>query len=156
MSDERVIPQSNYLNLNPGSEHALKQVRQWADQCFHHHPRCKNGAFYRRKTHHQWPSRLIKVGSTSNDEVRLCEFEEYSKIQNRNISYAALSYCWGDQEKYPNFSTTTNNISRLHQNIQVAKLPVTVQEAIIITRLMGIPYIWVDAICINYPNLPTG
>lgn len=61
------------------------------------------------------------------------------------IKYTALSYCWG---KSQNFVTTIDNLEGMREKIPWEKLPLTIQDAILITRGLGIRYIWVDALCI--------
>ncbi|KAF7587781.1 hypothetical protein BBP40_006716 [Aspergillus hancockii] len=55
--------------------------------------------------------------------------------------YTALSYCWG---KVGNLATTTEAISNRKDDIPWGVLPLTVQDAIRITRRQ-IRYIWIDA-----------
>lgn len=57
-----------------------------------------------------------------------------------------LSYCWGrgiDVAK-----TTTGKLEDRLRNFDIAPLPKSIQDAIILTRMMNICYLWVDAICI--------
>ncbi|OCL08802.1 HET-domain-containing protein, partial [Glonium stellatum] len=61
--------------------------------------------------------------------------------------YAALSYCWGKSKK-----TTTTTIHNLHEHIEAGfsyeLLGKTIQDAVSITRSIGVRYLWVDALCI--------
>jgi hypothetical protein len=59
--------------------------------------------------------------------------------------YLALSYCWGEDQ---NFVTTTANIGNRFAGISFDKLPKTFQDAVAITRHMGVRYLWIDALCI--------
>jgi hypothetical protein len=59
--------------------------------------------------------------------------------------YITLSYCWGP----PPFLTTTLANLENHKNaIPMLELPQTIYDAVIVTRGMGIRYIWIDALCI--------
>lgn len=61
----------------------------------------------------------------------------------------ALSYCWGTGR----FVTTTDNtIEERKSGIRLSYLPNTLKEAILITRSLGVRYIWVDALCIIQKN----
>jgi len=68
-----------------------------------------------------------------------------------HVKYAALSYCWGSRaESEAQLQTdSAKTESRYLNGIQVQELPPAVQDAVITTRLLGIPYLWVDAICIR-------
>jgi hypothetical protein len=59
--------------------------------------------------------------------------------------YAALSYVWGGQQTY---QTTIDTISEKVNGMPIAKLPKTIQDAIIVTRQLRIKYLWVDVFCI--------
>ena len=59
--------------------------------------------------------------------------------------YAALSYCWGAPQ--PLMLTTRNAV--LHgQAIDPNTLPRTIQDAVRVTRTLGLAFIWVDSLCI--------
>ncbi|KAF4627873.1 hypothetical protein G7Y89_g10279 [Cudoniella acicularis] len=70
---------------------------------------------------------------------------EATKAKARAGLYVALSYCWGNT---PNLVTTTKNISKMRDRIPWNKIPATIQDAISVTRGLGIQYLWVDALCI--------
>ena len=58
--------------------------------------------------------------------------------------YNTLSYCWGTQ----NTVLTHKNLAQFQKEIDLSTLSKTVQDAIEITISLGIPYLWIDAICI--------
>ncbi|KAM0421340.1 hypothetical protein ACHAPT_010871 [Fusarium lateritium] len=90
-----------------------------------------------------YPTRLIDVGHDQTSTVRLVVPGEEFPTQKPN--YFALSYCWGlgnDPAK------TTRNIEARRQAIDTAKLPKTIQDAIKLSQLVGVRYLWVDALCI--------
>ncbi|KAL2070009.1 hypothetical protein VTL71DRAFT_14689 [Oculimacula yallundae] len=63
--------------------------------------------------------------------------------------YAALSYVWGGADT---LMTTKNNLEELSQPgafvIRTDQIPKTIQDAMALTRAMGVRYLWVDAVCI--------
>lgn len=61
--------------------------------------------------------------------------------------YIALSYCWGTlgQQVLATKETVTKFMER---GIQLSNLPKTIQDAVVVTRRLGIPFLWVDALCI--------
>jgi hypothetical protein len=84
------------------------------------------------------PLRLIAVGS-GNGELRLIEnFHQIPK-------YAALSYCWGGDQDY---KTTLKNIRSYRQQLHLSPTARTIHDAILVTRKLGLKYLWVDALCI--------
>lgn len=59
--------------------------------------------------------------------------------------YAALSYCWGGPQSVTLTTLTMNDM--LH-GIATSAFPQTIQDAITVTRKLGLQYLWVDALCI--------
>ncbi|KAF2806749.1 HET-domain-containing protein [Mytilinidion resinicola] len=58
--------------------------------------------------------------------------------------YVALSYCWGG----PQVMTIKDTLQANMTGIALQTLSQTIQDAILVTRKLGIRYIWVDALCI--------
>jgi hypothetical protein len=67
----------------------------------------------------------------------------YSYISKTGNGYAALSYVWGDTQP----STREARGKRL-PNI----LPKVIQDAVLLTKKLGLKYLWVDKYCIDQSN----
>ena len=63
----------------------------------------------------------------------------------REGEYAALSYCWGG---YRGFLTERASLRDRCSGINFDDLPKLFQDAVIVTRSLGIRYLWIDALCI--------
>lgn len=61
-------------------------------------------------------------------------------------NYVCLSHRWDSSSKL-HTTTTTTLVSRKH-GIELSSLPPTFQDAIVITRALGLQYIWIDCLCI--------
>lgn len=59
--------------------------------------------------------------------------------------YVCLSHCWGKSNLN---RTLTSNLTANLEGIPVQKLSATFQQAIEVTRSLGLRYIWIDSICI--------
>jgi hypothetical protein len=59
--------------------------------------------------------------------------------------YVTLSHCWGDTQ--PLVSTKTTLDDRLY-GIKFQSLPKLFQDAVSITKKLGIKYLWIDSLCI--------
>ncbi|KAG5656902.1 hypothetical protein KAF25_011071 [Fusarium avenaceum] len=57
----------------------------------------------------------------------------------------ALSYCWGYSAI---LKTTRSTLKSMEQGIEIATLPAAYMDAIRLCREIGIPYLWIDALCI--------
>jgi hypothetical protein len=56
-----------------------------------------------------------------------------------------LSHCWG---KIKFFTLVNENLSDLRESIPCDKLTKTHREAIELTRILGVKYLWIDSLCI--------
>ncbi|KAK3369711.1 heterokaryon incompatibility protein-domain-containing protein [Lasiosphaeria ovina] len=134
---ERTIWQS----FGPGDDildGRFNVIRTWIQQCQLNHPRCK------LVRNVDLPTRLVKVDS-GTDAVRLVDAESLGNPTA--ISYTALSHCWGTRPQF--FCKTTRENEAKHRNkIPWDSLSKTYRDAIVATRKLGIPYIWIDSLCI--------
>lgn len=114
-------------------------IKPWVDDCVKNHHGCRE--VQQLGFEACAPTRLIDVGPTDEDTVKLVDTGDLSKPR-----YLILSYCWGasnDKSK-----TTQANIEQRRVSIQIAALPKTIRDAISVTRHLGVQYLWVDAMCI--------
>lgn len=90
------------------------------------------------------PSRLLQVGTDISAEVRL--------VENLSVSgqYMTLSYCWGSSRP---LTTTRGTLQQRKTKIALEDLPKTFRDAVHITRRLGIPYLWIDSLCIIQDEL---
>ncbi|KAK4096472.1 HET-domain-containing protein [Parathielavia hyrcaniae] len=114
----------------------LLTIRVWLQNCSHdpNHTSCRPQPFV--------PSRLVSVG-LDGLPPRLIHREKANG--NENMEYAALSYCWG---RLLPLRTTTTTLAQFTQELPPLLIPATFAEAMMIARAAGIPYIWIDALCI--------
>lgn len=120
-------------------ERVVEIARSWIMKCGIEHIECA------APTTSPLPTRIIDVGSMDTDDLpRLYQ-------TNGEISqYCALSYCWGKDE---NLTTTRDTRARRMSGIMWAELPKTFWDAIKITKMLGIRYLWIDALCIIQDDL---
>jgi hypothetical protein len=85
------------------------------------------------------PKRVIDLGP-DNESLSL-----YETSQNTGL-YAALSYCWGKGSTL--LKTTQSSLKSFKDHIPWEKLPKTLQDAIAITRKIGLKFVWIDCLCI--------
>ncbi|OOF94952.1 hypothetical protein ASPCADRAFT_507815 [Aspergillus carbonarius ITEM 5010] len=114
---------------------AVIHIRHWLKTCMEEHKQCSMNP----KT--SLPRRVIDIGCSDADKVSLYQ----PKLADAWSPYVAVSYCWGTEG---NLMTTKENIDIHRQHIEWKLIPCTLQEAISLTRRLGIRYIWIDALCI--------
>lgn len=91
------------------------------------------------------PSRLVDVGA-DDEHIRLVE------TKGGRGEYVALSYCWG--ENSIQLKATGPTLDKIKNNIPQKQLPKTIQDAIKLTRRLGLEYIWIDCLCILQDSDP--
>ncbi|KAF2431519.1 HET-domain-containing protein [Tothia fuscella] len=133
---------SRPVNPDPSSEGTFSLARQWLNE----YDKLDEHSAVSPST--QCPaSRLLDVSETSLDgtpHVRL--FAPYC-----NQQYAALSYVWGSNSEHdqPHFySTRIETLERGIAGITFNSLPLTIRDAVTVTRNLSIRYLWVDRLCI--------
>lgn len=119
--------------LGSPSNHRL--AKQWLTECRLFHTDC-----LARKVH-ELPTRVIDVGaSLGSTAVQLV------LSQGKKADYVALSHCWGGAISP---LLTTETLAAFRKHIDLSILPANFRDAVIITRNLGIRYLWIDSLCIQ-------
>jgi hypothetical protein len=119
-------------SLNSGSPESLDLLSEWLTDCVERHEHCSGAET-------PLPTRLLDV-SAPEDIIKLVEPEA-----GTTGKFASLSYCWGSSLVV----STTQKSHQDHVNgIRLAELPQTFQDAIRVTRHLGLQYLWLDSLCI--------
>src|SRR5271170_4131983 len=132
---------SGHAILPPDSEENFGKARAWLNTCISHHPDCSLSLSYEkiREEETPLPTRVINVDPNAQNPPRLID------SNGRRGRYVALSYCWGTTSVVRTLKST------LHEHQQALpfhRLPQTIKDVIMVSRKLGIEYIWVDALCI--------
>jgi hypothetical protein len=115
-------------------------VKQWTADCMSSHQNCTiSGSLEVRPA-----ARLIEVVDTVQN-LPVTRLVDTSEITG-SPRYVTLSHCWGGID-IPN-KTTLANIHEYKRAIPFDALPRTFQDAITVTRLLDVPYLWLDCLCI--------
>ena len=123
------------VNDNSASYTCLDLGKQWLHECLKDHKKCRELSSGQKRL----PSRVIDVGTDStNPRVKTTGAE--------TGRWAALSYCWGGDSS---FVLTSHNRHQFYNGEHpLEAFPQTLQDAIGLTKQLGISYLWVDALCI--------
>lgn len=128
-----------------GSSQSLDIAIEWIETCTREHSLCRS---VRQKSdpNQLWlPTRLLELepGTTHDADQKVSLKEELDGAQG--AQYATLTYCRGDAT----FKTlTTTSPTEFKSGLPVSTLPRTFREAIEVTQLLGLRYLWIDALCI--------
>src|SRR6266487_3780194 len=101
--------------------------------CDNEHKRCKPDPA-------PLPTRVLHVGDqTPSSYIRLWETE------GAIGSYTTLSHCWGNSNP---LITTRATVDERKKRVDFDKMDKTFQDAVTITRILGIQNLWIDSLCI--------
>jgi len=93
------------------------------------------------------PTRLIDVGQHASNLPRLVLSSEISKFEQ--TKYAALSYCWGNEKDAESqFKTEKASLEDRRLGMPSELMTATISDAIALTRVLSLRYLWIDALCI--------
>ena len=127
--------QNDRINL---MNHYWELANGWLSNCSSYHTKCKHVM----SVENYYPTRLIEVRANSSDgELRLYSTSDVLIKK----PYMTLSHCWGTSQF---LRLTTSTLNRLQKGFNLAELPPTFQDAVMVTRALGINFLWIDALCI--------
>jgi hypothetical protein len=123
------------------SNSSLAQVSSWLESCQSSHAECRAVQAV-AATQKVLPTRLLDL--SNEGQIRLCN----SEALRPGVKYATLSHCWGVEKtdslrKYKLFQ---NELALFETGLATNLLPQTFQDAILVTRRLGLFYLWIDAL----------
>ncbi|UPX11427.1 uncharacterized protein EKO05_0002033 [Ascochyta rabiei] len=139
------VPLGRPILPDPDRTMRFHLLRAWTHWCDQNHG-CNKPA----DADPWFPTRVLDVGGLEDigsppGWIRLVHAQE-----RRSDTYVTLSHCWGnlsDAQK-KGFCTSQENLSRRCSGFHVSELPKTFQDAVKVTRALGLSYVWIDSLCI--------
>jgi len=129
----RILPSSAQSSITINTAH------QWLQTCLGTHSSCFSDG-NQADTLCSLPTRVLDVGPEDGSQ------DPKLHIPGSNLGqYAALSHCWGTHQT---IKTTKATLLDRMQTIPFQILPKTFQDAVIVTRQLGLRYLWIDSLCI--------
>jgi hypothetical protein len=86
-----------------------------------------------------YPTRLLQIGPENVIRLTITAESPPTGV------YVTLSHCWG---KIPLIQLLRSNMEDFRRGICKDHLPKTFQDALVVTRRLGVSYIWIDSLCI--------
>lgn len=123
-------------SIDPLSPDSLATIKGWINECKSSHQYCKT------PSHQTLPTRLTDVQPLNPRLV---------STAGQTGTYATLSYCWALSPSNPfasMYSTMLATLSSRMSGMPFADMPKTFQDAILVTRALGLKYLWIDALFI--------
>ena len=126
------------------SDRNTQLIKSWAQDCKANHPNCATAPSAAR-----WlPTRLLQLGGSGLEPLRLLETAKLSPEQNLLVDYIALSHMWGDTSVSPPFRTYKSNYVSLTKGINLSVLPRNFVDALRVCSKLEIQFVWIDSLCI--------
>ncbi|KAI9856310.1 MAG: hypothetical protein M1813_009146 [Trichoglossum hirsutum] len=131
------------ISIDPSSDRSFTLASRWIRDCVAQHNECSLAINpgVSMEIHSEirpLPTRLINVGEP-DEKPFLCH------TGGSVGQYVSLSYCWGSAVA---LTTKKETYNARCEGIEFSTIPKTIRDAIIITRKLGLRYLWVDALCI--------
>ncbi|KAE8449827.1 hypothetical protein EG329_007304 [Mollisiaceae sp. DMI_Dod_QoI] len=123
------------MEKDPASKRSLGIASRWLKNCVENHASCRPPIELQKP-----PRRLIHVGNETQNPFLV---ETFPDLQH--VEWLSLSYCWG---RDPSIKLIDENMNALKSGIPLTDFDATIQDAVLVTRALGISYIWIDALCI--------
>jgi len=130
-SDE--VFQGRFVPAEADITACMTRAKGWLTACLRNHEACREPEIA------TLPTRVLDVGTDSDSTIRLHQSHGESGF------WVALTHRWGNSQI---ITTRTSNIDAHIEGLLFAALPKTFQDAIIITRQLGMRYLWIDSLCI--------
>jgi hypothetical protein len=96
------------------------------------------------------PTRVIDVSLSKNADL----LNLHESKRGERAKYVTLSHCWGNlaPEVQNKYCTYQCNLKSRCMKIEMNDLPQTFQDAVAVTRELGIRFLWIDSMCIIQPH----
>ena len=109
-------------------------AKRWLQTYSKNHNSCKG------YENNQMPTRLLALGEGVLRLVTTTGWDTAYRPQ-----YATLSHCWGGIDF---LKLTTTTLELFKKSIPLEQLTKTFRDTIAVARKLGIPYLWIDSLCI--------
>ncbi|TVY17477.1 hypothetical protein LARI1_G004820 [Lachnellula arida] len=124
----------NQLDAELASDVNLRCARNLLDECHRRHTSCPSEQIP------ALPSRVVDVGTSKG--AQFCRI----LVSNGRVGrYVALSHCWGGPISP---LLTTDTLHGFQEELAISDLPANFRDAVLITRNLGLQYLWIDSLCI--------
>jgi len=128
----------------PAFQDRTAVIKEWLAECQsleHGHHQCKP-----QDPARLLPTRLLDldIATGSGQDLKLVHTADLDPTTN----YTTLSHCWGPLVVLPPIHTTKSQIDEFCAIIPFLSLPQNFRDAVTLTRMLNIRYLWIDSLCI--------
>ncbi|KAF4624548.1 hypothetical protein G7Y89_g13622 [Cudoniella acicularis] len=143
---QRYPPNQKVIQYQPKSENTssgdcFSLIQSWIGNCSENHDACTKAGI--DQSNAWYPTRLLDLGPLS-DTFQVARVIVSADADLRG-PYCTLSHCWGTT---PFLTLTSENLESFKRQIPFQALRETFKDAIMVTRKLGVRYLWIDSLCI--------
>ena len=137
-SRDKIRSRAIWQSKNPKYEDRFSTLREWIWECDTGHEKCKESVECR-------PKRLLDLGPIDDGmNPKLV----YATRIAEDMRYTTLSHCWGPPGTKGPLRTTKENEQAHLDGIPLRAIPQSFKDAMLVTRKLGVRYLWIDSLCI--------
>ncbi|KAF8857431.1 HET-domain-containing protein [Acephala macrosclerotiorum] len=129
---------STDYQLSSASPHTFSTIKSWIKTCTETHTSCRRAM---KRTPTLTATRLLDLGTQQDSYLKLVKGE----CLGQRPRYITLSHCWGG---YMPLRLTNASFGQFCKGIDLAMLPKTFEDAVDISKRLGVRYLWIDSLCI--------
>ncbi|KAF4122553.1 Heterokaryon incompatibility protein (HET) [Geosmithia morbida] len=145
-SDKRLIRGgARQVPSDAHSDTTFDRIKAWISTCKKEHSIC---AQVDALSTSRLPKRVLHLGGPGSgfdddDVVHLVERTDKQHCEDE--PYIALSHCWGETQ---HLTSTRESLDQRKKGIPMSSMSRTFQDAVVISRKLGIRHLWIDSLCI--------
>ncbi|KAI0199133.1 heterokaryon incompatibility protein-domain-containing protein [Astrocystis sublimbata] len=143
------LPQDRLGDHRDQDSRTSQLMNSWMHGCLQQHPQCRALHAWKRSGSKLQPKRLVDIGDADATTWRLILREDGTSSSK---TYATLSHRWNQGGQFTLLSTNIQSFVSSSQPLAI--LPPVFQDAVKVTRSLGIRYLWVDCLCIVQDSYP--
>ncbi|CAG9990083.1 unnamed protein product, partial [Clonostachys byssicola] len=154
--DDHQPPTAVGLPILPtiASTQQFNLLKEWIRICDDSHD-CISAPENLRDAVNGMPTRVLFVGKDKNSTIRLVDSSDLPQQH-----YVALSHRWGDLKEHEKLCTLEEkidqdgnieqdgNVNQFRLEVPFTFLPKNFQDAVTVTRAIGVQCLWIDSLCI--------
>ncbi|KAH8763043.1 hypothetical protein F5883DRAFT_646219 [Diaporthe sp. PMI_573] len=140
----KAIPQDSFSEPDPPSlKSSVPTISAWIKACNNNHAcMLRPEGQAENDMPRAMPTRVIDVGDASHSP-------HLYQTRGARAAFVALSHCWGTKQVgYKSLATTSVNLHAHCHEIPLESLPKTFRDAVLVTRELGLRFLWIDSLCI--------
>ncbi len=130
--------------VDPESAEGFAMVQKCLGTCLRSHRSCRMTKYF-EDLPDDLEDEMVELPTRVLDVQRSCV--KLVECGGREGQYVTLSHRW-PTDPAQHFTSTHATLEKRKSGVNVDELPATFRDAVIVTRKLGLRYLWIDSLCI--------